>query len=89
MSEENKVNKLLEELRDELARTEAKDEKGQELLQSLNTDIQTLLERADDTEPDDSLVERLQDSIDHFETTHPTLTVTLSQMLNALNNAGI
>ena len=86
---ENNVNKLLEELRDELARTEAKDEKGQELLQSLNADIQNLLERTDDMETDDSLIERLQDSIDHFETTHPTLTVTLSQMLNALNNAGI
>lgn len=86
---ENNVNKLLEELRDELARAEAKDEKGQELLQSLNTDIQNLLERTDAMEADDSLIERLQDGIDHFEMTHPTLTVTLSQMLNALNNAGI
>ena len=85
-----KLTKLLEQLHDELANTEVMDEKGRDLLRALNADIQALLERADDeTDDDDSLLARLQETIAHFEVTHPNLTAALSQMLNALNNAGI
>jgi hypothetical protein len=31
----------------------------------------------------------MNDAIDHFEITHPTLTSMISQMLNILSNAGI
>ena len=83
---EKKLTNLLEQLHNELSSTEAVDEKGRELLRALNADIETLLERS---EMDDSLLERLQESIEHFEVTHPTLSTALSQMLNSLNNAGI
>jgi len=84
-----KLSKLLEQLHDELESTEATDEKGRELLSALNADIQKLLERSGKRQSDDSLLERWQDAIDHFEITHPELTSTLSHIMTVLNNAGI
>ncbi len=88
---ENKLSKLLEELHTELDATEAVDEKGRELLRALNADIEELLDRSEvgQTGDDDSLLERWQEYIDHFEVTHPTLTAALSHLMTALNNAGI
>jgi hypothetical protein len=86
--EEKDLTGLLQQLRAELNRTKAVDQQGRELLRGLDTDIRSLLERSED-DSDDTLLERLQDSIDYFETTHPRLTQALSQLLNALNNAGI
>lgn len=86
--EEKDLNSLLKRLRAELTSAKAIDQQGRELLQALDKEIRAFLERSDD-DSDDSLLERLQDSIDYFETTHPRLTTALSQFLNALNNAGI
>ena len=88
MSDKN-LAELLEQLHNELDNTDAVDEKGRELLRALNADIEELLERSEGAQSDDSLLERLQESIDHFEVTHPTLTAALSHIVNALNNAGI
>jgi hypothetical protein len=86
---DKKLTKLLEQLHTELDGTEAVDEKGRELLRALNADIAELLERSDDDQSDDSLLERWQESIDHFGVSHPTLTSALSQIMTALSNAGI
>jgi hypothetical protein len=88
---DNKLTQLLEELHTELDNTEAMDDKGRELLRALNADIEELLERSEvgQTDDDDSLLERWQEYIDHFEVTHPTLTSALSHLMTALNNAGI
>jgi len=87
---EEKLSKLLEQLHQELDSTDALDEKGEELLRALNADIEELLERSEGGQvDDDSLLERWQDAVDHFEVTHPTLTSTLSNIMTALNNAGI
>jgi hypothetical protein len=90
MSDEN-LRRLLEQLHDELEHTESMDEKGDELLRHLNADIRDLLKRSGKVkgESDDSMLERLQDAIDHFEVTHPTLTTMLSEMMTILSNAGI
>jgi hypothetical protein len=80
--------KLLEEFRNQVAATENLDEKGRTLLLSLDAEIARLTEdEAADTP--DSVLEQLQEGIEHFEDTHPSLTMTLSQMLTALSNAGI
>ena len=80
--------KVLEEFRNQVAATENLDEKGGTLLQSLNAEIDRLSEdEAADTP--DTVLEQLQESIEHFQDTHPSLTMTLSQMLTALSNAGI
>lgn len=87
---DNKLSTLLEKLHTELDSTEAVDEKGRELLRALNADIQELLERSEAGQSDDdSLLERWQAAIDHFEVTHPTLTNALLHIMTALNNAGI
>lgn len=80
---------LLEQLHQELDQTQAIDEKGRELLRALNTDIQELLARTEDVQPADSLLERLQATIEHFEVTHPAMTTALAKIVTALNNAGI
>jgi hypothetical protein len=84
------LRELLEKLHQELERTEAVDEKGSELLRHLDADIRDLLKRSGaNTETDEPVLERLQDTIDHFEATHPRLTLVLSEMMTILSNAGI
>jgi hypothetical protein len=84
------LRELLEKLHRELEHTEVTDEAGRERLRHLQADIRDLLARSqEETETDEPMLERLQDSIDHFETTHPQLTMMLSQMMTILSNAGI
>lgn len=90
MSDEN-LRRLLEQLRDELERTESVDEKGDALLRHVDSDIHDLLKRSGrggDTS-DENVVQRVQDAIDHFEVTHPRITQMLSEMMRILSNAGI
>lgn len=86
---DKKLSELLEQLHNELGNLEDVDETGRELLRHLSADIQKLLERTEGTPADESMLQRLQDVIDHFEVEHPALTAALSQMLNTLSNAGI
>jgi len=86
---DKKLSELLEQLHNELEKPEAMDEKGRELLRSLDADIHKLLERSEEMDADESVLQRLQDSIDHFEVTHPELTSALSHMMTILSNAGI
>ena len=83
--------KALEEFRNQVAQAESLDEEGRNLLLSLEKEIQRLVDRSDDETDDvpDTVLEQLQQSIEHFEETHPTLTLTLSQMMTVLSNAGI
>jgi hypothetical protein len=84
------LRELLEKLHSELERTEVTDEAERERLRHLEADIRNLLERSgENVETDESMLERLQDSIDHFETTHPQLTLMISQISTILSNAGI
>ena len=86
------LRELLERLHNELENTESIDESGNEMLHHLAEDIRKRLERSGTKRPkdaDDSILERLQDTIDHFEETHPSLTLTLSEMMTILSNAGI
>jgi hypothetical protein len=50
-----------------------------------------LLERSGDEgiQTDESIIELFQSAMGHFEITHPKLTMALSEMITALNNAGI
>ena len=89
MNDQN-LRELLEKLHGELERIEITDEAGREKLRHLDRDIRELLKRSgeplDNAEP---MLERFQDSIDHFETTYPRLTMMISQMMTILSNAGI
>jgi prefoldin subunit 5 len=80
------LDQLLEKLKSEIEGIQPNDEKGQELLRELSSDIRDLLEQAEAKQP---MMQRLQASIDHFEVTHPELTAALSSLSNILSNAGI
>lgn len=84
---EQRLRELLEQLHEELARTQSVDEKGREMLARLRADIQKFLDPTQ--ENPESLLERVQAAIDYFEAKHPAITAALSQMLRTLSNAGI
>jgi CII-binding regulator of phage lambda lysogenization HflD len=87
---EQNLRELLERLHNELEQTKSVDEKGNEMLRHLESDIRRRLERSDlKTEGEEPLVRRIEDTINHFESTHPNLTLTLSEMMTILCNAGI
>jgi len=89
MPEQN-LRELLEKLHKELEQIDAADEAERERLRHLEADIRSLLERSGEKDlADEPMLERLQDSIDHFETSYPRLTMMLSQMMTILSNAGI
>jgi hypothetical protein len=82
------LEKLLDALHQELQETTSLDEKGRDLLRGLDVDIRALLARSG-TAPEASMRQLVQESVDHFEVTHPTLTALLSDLLTSLSNAGI
>jgi rubrerythrin len=84
---ERKLLELLEQLHEELSRTQSLDEEGRKLLAHLSADIRKFLDPTQETP--DSLLERIQAAIDRFEVSHPAITTALSQMFNILSNAGI
>jgi hypothetical protein len=89
--EDQGFDQLLEELNKELEKVDSIDERGMELLKHLNAEIQDLLERSGSATPapEPSTFQRINDTIDYFEITHPTLAATLNKLLAILGNAGI
>ncbi len=86
---DKKLDQLLQQLHQEIEGIESTDEKGQELLRELSTDIRALLERAEGKQPTPSILQRIERSIEYFEVTHPDLTAALASLSTILSNAGI
>src|SRR5262245_55671270 len=82
------LNELLEKLQKEMEQIDVTDKAGRERLRQLEADIRRLRERSGE-EDDESMLERFQESIDHFEADYPQLTMMISQMMTILSNAGI
>ena len=80
------LTQLLEKLHAELDGMENVDEKSRQLLTDLEKDINELLDRSDDHE---TLLERLDEAVDEFQVTYPSLTTMLSEISKILSNAGI
>ncbi len=89
--DDKKLRKLLEQLHAEIEKTDKVDDKGRVILQDLNKDISELLARTDGSalQPKPTFTRGLEDSVKHFEISHPALTMAISDLLTALNNAGI
>jgi len=86
------LRNLLYQLHIEIENTQSLDEDGRRLLRYLETDIDELLKRSDNDPQQQvhpSTLRRLEDGIDYFELSHPTLTTQLSKLLSILSNAGI
>ncbi len=88
---DQELNKLLEQLHNEIENTKTVDEKGQELLRDVGTDIRELLERSEGgkMQVHPSTIHRLEDTIEYLEITHPALTTILSRVLETLEGAGV
>jgi hypothetical protein len=89
---DDELRQMLEELHRKIEDMDEVDEKGRELLSHLSVDIRNLLERTGHEEQlrgSSWEIGRIEESIRHFEVTHPKLTAALSHLLNILNNAGI
>lgn len=89
---ENKdLSELLSQLHEEIKNTQAIDEKGLELLRHLEGDINELLERSGEStiKVPDSNILNLEDTLSHFEVSHPNLTILISKLLETLSNSGI
>ena len=89
--DDQELRSLLERLHTEIERNEPLDEKERELLQHLGADIRELLARSEgeETQAEPSMIKRLEEFIDHYEITHPDLTMLLNKLLAILSNAGI
>ena len=88
---DNELRNLLEQLHSEIENTQHVDEKDLEMLRDLGGDIRELLSRSGDEKSpvQPTLLGRLEESIRYLEVTHPTLTRTLTEILESLSNAGI
>jgi predicted outer membrane protein len=89
--DDRELRKLIEQLQIEIQNTRTVNEKDQEMLVQLESEIREFLARTGENEVHfhPTTIKRLEDGLSHFETTHPTLTSLISQLLDALSNAGI
>jgi hypothetical protein len=89
--EDKEFRKLLEQTHQEIEHTRNVGDKEKALLRDLSGDIRELLDRSEGVpgEVHPSVIQRLEESIDTLEATHPTLTATMSRLLAILSNAGI
>jgi hypothetical protein len=84
----SELERQLEDLHAELARTQSLDPKSRELLADVQRDIESALARSQEPAPT-TLRGRLEAAIAHFETTHPVLTATMGRVMDQLANMGI
>ena len=84
------LSRLLKDLDRELEGNPDLDDDERIALAGLKGRLEGILEarRADEAE-DDSPIEPLRTYVDRFETTHPTLTMILGRIADALNKMGI
>lgn len=89
--DKQELRKLLDQLHSEIENAESIEDSDREQLRHLAGDIGDLLARSSSrtVNAQPPLLERMEDSISYLEVTHPTLTQTLSKMLETLSNAGI
>ncbi|TLU87560.1 MAG: DUF4404 family protein [Chlorobium sp.] len=88
--EQQKLRELLDTLHHELEKVDSIDETTEVVLSNLRADMQRLLaEKAGTAHEDESLVERMNEALDHFETDHPKLSMTIQHILDSLAKMGL
>jgi len=79
-SQSTHLRELLEQLHAELERTPGVDAESRAILEHLKRDIQTVLDGASAA----PLNQRAQNALEHFEESHPRLTLALKQLIDHL-----
>jgi hypothetical protein len=87
---QRELRRSLERFRTELEKTESIDENARELLRDLEREIEEVLERSGEegSPADHSVAEHLSAAIAQFEAEHPTLTASLTEILDSLARMG-
>jgi DNA-binding transcriptional ArsR family regulator len=78
------LKELLEELHTELTKTNDLDPGAAELLRNLRADIEALLEETPDEPHHQSVADRLSEAVEKFEESHPSLTLHLTRLSEAI-----
>ncbi len=88
--EQQKLLALLQELHQELEKTETVDEKTGEVLANLKDDIGKLVrEEATIEEEQEGLSRNLSEALDHFEEEHPKISMAIQYVLDSLARMGL
>jgi hypothetical protein len=87
--EQQKLRELLDTLHQELEQVDSIDDTTEVVLTNLRADMQRLLdEKVGTVDKDESLMERMNEALDHFEEGHPKLSLTLQLLLESLAKMG-
>lgn len=87
--EQQKLRELLKTLHQELEQVESLDENTEVVLSNLRADMQRLLdEKVPSLNKDAPLMDRMNVALDHFETDHPKLSMTIQHLLESLARMG-
>jgi len=85
------LRNLLEKLHQEIEQADNLDDKDREMLNHVGADIRALLNRSKDEEeqPFPLNLEQIENAIQVYEVSHPSLTILLTRLIAILSNAGI
>ncbi|GAB3384147.1 DUF4404 family protein [Azotobacter armeniacus] len=83
------LQRHLQQLRDQLAQNPPMSADERDKLTSLIQEIELQLARDAGGAPDENLVDGINLAVERFEAEHPTLAVTLRNILQSLANMGI
>jgi Domain of unknown function (DUF4404) len=87
----DQIDDRLRHLLEELQSIETADDDQRRVLQHLKADIEELIEGTEGISQSgyDQLVGRLREGIEHFEASHPGVTLVMGQLADALAKMGI
>jgi hypothetical protein len=84
---DQRVHELLVALHHELKHADAISDRDLRLFEHLALHVRQFIEQPD--APPESLVEKLEEGIAEVEASHPTLAVTMRQVVSVLDNMGV
>jgi phage shock protein A len=87
--EQQQLRELLETLHQELGQLGSVDEKTETVLATLKGDISKLIEGGNEADDEESVTERLNDAVGHFEEEHPRLSMMIQHVLDSLARMGL
>lgn len=87
----NDLHDLLAKLHSQIEHAQTLSKSDLDQLRDLEGELRALLARSQDqvTEPQPTILDQLDEGIRAFEVSHPTLAMTISEVMAILSNAGI
>lgn len=86
---QDELNQLVRELKDEVAELDSADEETRTRLQSLVDTLEARLAGETSEEHHADLVDTLRENVERFEVEHPRATGIINQIMVTLSNMGI